>query len=114
MISSCLRHLSLRRGRIDSGAVNGVIKDLVRRSESGRLLSAANSLARIHRSNAVKSEQNQPTTEEVGLPERTSQHSTTLGHSGGSCADSLFIALIISGWSIHHPYKGYISYPPIS
>ena len=33
-----------------------VIKDLARRSESGRLLSAANSLARIHRWNAVKGE----------------------------------------------------------
>jgi hypothetical protein len=48
-----------RRGQCHQGFG----KDLARRSESGRLLSATNPLARVRRSNAVKSEQNQPTIE---------------------------------------------------
>jgi len=52
------------------GAVGGVIKDLVRRSESGRLLSAANSLARVHRWNAVKSDP-ESTHNRIGVASKT-------------------------------------------
>ena len=113
MISAGLRHVSCRLSRTDPGAASGVFKFLVRRRESGPFISAANSLARVHRSHAVKSEQNQPTIEQVGLPKRTSQHSAAFEHPGGSCADSLFIILIISDGHFAILNDG-IPYPPIT